>query len=152
MPSITLHPEKGVNPRVTSCKGCGNSVGLVMLGIADHMARCTACGQMNLGIKKGSQKCMNCGERCLDIRLPIAEHERLPIDVCDDCRTAVDRADAEVKAGGIYWRCIDCGSSGALRAESGLAKEARESLKMPTEPCGVEFTKHEGCPVCGGEQ
>jgi hypothetical protein len=74
--------------------------------------------------------------------------EKIPGSRCDECQKGREEQDAEVKAGGVFFRCKDCGANGALKAGTDYAKWVREQMKTPTGTCGVEFTKA-NCPVCG---
>lgn len=142
--ALRLHPDKGVNPRISCCKQCGKDVGVIMLGAHDYMTRCPACEITLIGLRK----CPQCNSRGVD-EAPIEEHIKLPVELCDDCDKMNAEHRAIVEAGGVGWRCSDCGSEGVIRAESELAKEVRKKLKVePPKACGVEFNKEEGCPVC----
>lgn len=142
---LTLHKEKGVNPRMTTCRQCGKDVGLVLLGVQDF---CTTCPRCDVKLIGGG-KCPHCNEYGTD-RKPIGEHEKIPIEICNDCKKKNEECDEVVKSGGIYWRCVDCGSAGALKACSELAQAVREKLNiLAPDPCGIEFSKECNCPVCG---
>ncbi len=144
--SVTLHPTKGVNPRLSVCEWCGADVGVILLGAHDHMTHCRPCGITLVG----GGRCPKCKAYGTD-REPIPEHAKLPGGLCDACQTCKADSDAAVAAGGVYWRCVDCKSQGAIKASAPLAGEVRAQLKVPTGPCGVEFTKAE-CPACGKER
>lgn len=148
-PSIPLHPEKGVNPHLTICPGCGeDGEEILLLGTSDYIHRCTACNTNQLATKR-AKKCPQCGEHALQFVRQLETQEKLPGSLCKKCSDARDVVDAAVKEGGVYWKCKDCNSNGALKAEAQLAKDVRKQMgiKAP-KPCGVEFTK-ENCPVCG---
>lgn len=144
MSEIRLHPEKGVNPRLTVCRACGKDVGLVLLGAHDYVTTCPSCNKKLIG----GGKCPKCHVMGVNkVRLPGGLS--LPIELCDDCQKKHEEAVVAVKDGGIFWRCTDCGSEGAIRKNAPLAQEVR--TKMGIEPpglCGIEFNKNERCPVC----
>lgn len=144
MSEIRLHPEKGVNPRLTVCRACGKDVGLVLLGAHDYVTTCPSCNKKLIG----GGKCPKCHVMGVNkVRLPGGLS--LPIELCDDCQKKHEETVAAVKDGGIFWRCTDCGSEGAIRKNAPLAQEVR--TKMGIEPpglCGIEFNKNERCPVC----
>jgi len=149
--NLRLHPEKGVNPRMTVCRQCGASVGVVLLGIHDVEYTCPDCGSVHYG-RPDKGKCASCG--CLLAtswkRQKIAEHASLPIEICAECEKKNKEIEDEVQAGGVYWRCADCGSAGALKADCDLSRAVREKAGIAApDPCGVEFTSENGCPVCG---
>ena len=60
--------------------------------------------------------------------------------------------EALVADGGVYWRCKKCGLSGVIVARSELAIAVRKKMGIePPEPCGLEYTEEEPCPMCTGE-
>ena len=60
--------------------------------------------------------------------------------LCDECDELEQNMRAAVKAGGVYFECKGCGTTGVLRAEAELAIATREHLgKTNGEPCGVEI-------------
>ena len=140
---LPLHKDKGVNPRVTCCSNCGKDVGLVLLGAHDRMYECR-CGAKLIGTKK----CPHCNAtgHCNDLG-PVPEHEKLGIELCDDCEKAIKACNEEVKKGGVFWRCTLCGASGAFSAGSEIAPAIREKMGVePPKACGVEY--NDNCPVC----
>ena len=158
--SIELHPEKGVNPRVTRCRQCGKDVGVALLGRQNHKYTCPKCGQVHIGLPdRGPKKpfmpnrraCQKCDEDYGSHwkKEEIPDHESLVVDLCTDCEKLNAAARKIVEEGGIYWTCKDCGAGGAIKAESELAKEVREvsDVKAP-DPVGYEFDKTH-CPACG---
>lgn len=148
-PSITLSKDRGVNPRMTICVRCGKDTPtLALLGDGDYLHVCRSCNKTVLG-KKGSRKCPACGAHALSMERRLDEYEKIPMGLCDECEAKDKEMHDVVKRGGVYWKCADCGSSGAIRAEAPLAKVVREQsgIKIPN-PVGVEFSKND-CPVCG---
>lgn len=67
--------------------------------------------------------------------------------ICNSCNDLNQEVEEEVKRGGVFWICVDCKAAGALKADSRLAKLAREKLGIPVDPCRVKFSK-ENCPFC----
>jgi len=149
MSQVTLHPTKGVNPHLTICSRCGADSGVILLGVKDYTSTCDSCGMIHIG-GTNNGKCQKCRSTSLT-RKPIQEHEKIPGIICHACEEKQKECDAEVKAGGIYWKCKDCHSTGALKASSELVMHVRNhfGIKAPA-PCGVEFSKDD-CPVCGGK-
>jgi len=147
---LLLHPTKGANPRLTSCRACGKDVGVALLGAHDKVWACSRCNQRYIG-KPQFGKCQKCGGYGQELRpiKTIGEHEKLPIELCNDCEKLEEEKVSIVKAGGILFKCADCGSEGAIRASAPLAGRVREQLGVaPPKPCGVEFSKAD-CPACG---
>lgn len=153
MSHITLHKERGVNPRLTICTWCHKDVGLVLLGAREHIYRCTNCSQVSIGGRPGTPGncvCPKCDRHDTYVQdRKIGEHEKINLgELCDDCAKKRAEHEAEVAAGGIYWRCDVCHSAGVLRATAELSKDVRKKLGIePPKPCGVAFDK-ETCPVC----
>jgi ribosomal protein S27AE len=146
--SITLHPEKGVNPRLTVCVNCGESTGVVLMGRHDKVWQCQGCGLNHIGGKPENNKCP-CGSSNLVNKGEVPEGARIPSDLCDSCMEQEKKCMEEVEKGGVYWRCTDCGSTGAIKAGTPVAKEIREAQNIPApEPIGVEVSKDD-CPMCG---
>lgn len=146
--SIRLHPEKGVNPRVIVCVNCGKSTGVAIMGAHDKVWKCLSCGMQHIGGKPEEGKCP-CGADNFENKGPLPDGAQIPCDLCDDCAAKETACVEEVKKGGVYWRCTDCHSHGAIKADVTTAKQVREvhGIAAP-EPCGVEVTKDD-CPICG---
>ena len=144
--SITLHPEKGVNPRLAVCPMCGNDNGeIVLLGSNDTLYKCGDCDVNIVGRPTGN-RCPECKSRDIKKERKLKDDEGIPTSLCSDC----DNLCEEVKKGGVFWRCTKCHRSGALSHESPLAKEAREKMNIsPPQAAGVEFNEN-NCPCCAG--
>ena len=151
MARIMLHRKKGLNPRMTCCRNCGKDVGIALLGVKEYFYKCS-CGASCFGGKpERGKKCPKCGSlNSYERDRIIEDHERLPIELCKNCQKKEKAAADEVKKGGIYWRCKDCGSAGVIKSGHPLSVKVREQLKvLVPKPCGIEFSKAYMCPVCG---
>ena len=145
---VTLHPAKGVNPFLTTCHQCGKDVGLVLLGVKDYIDTCTNCNAPHVGGMEGRgcyRKCMKCGEIGTPDRRHLEKDEKLPIEICDDCKKLNEEVKKMVAEGGIHFRCTKCGSAGGIKKDTPLSKLVREKMNIPTGPCGVELDE---CPQC----
>jgi hypothetical protein len=142
--SIRLHSKHGVNPKLTYCPRCvGEGRDLILVGADDDKFTCRACSSVSFG----SRKCLKCSSYD-GVREKIGEHERLPGGLCSACETETEEHAREVAAGGVYFRCSDCGAQGVIRASAAFAGEVRAAHSLPAHaPCGVEFTKTD-CPQC----
>jgi len=159
---IYLHPEKGVNPRLTICQWCGGDAPeLVLVGNDDSVYICgNGCGaKLYGGMGRSRQKCPKCGQvGNWQFDHKLEEYEKLPGGPCDKCQKKIDEenermaeARKEVEAGGVFWKCEKCGSEGAIKRTHPICAEVRKKLNTPTpRSCGVAFTPEE-CPVCNGE-
>jgi len=140
--SITLHRERGVNPRLTFCPRCGKEANeLVLLGAHEAIGEC--CGITVYG----GGRCPKCN-RFTERVGTIGEHDRLPASQpCDECGAELAEHAKVVAEGGVYFRCTDCNASGVIKATP-FAAEVRKAhgIDAPA-PCGVEFTE-ENCPAC----
>ncbi len=147
--SIRLHPKLGLNPHMTVCPRCGkDGPEIVLLGAQNYIYTCPSCEARSIGYPNFG-KCPKCSSIMTRDR-QIEEWERLPGSICDECRQKQAAAEAVVKDGGVYWRCVDCKSSGALR-KCDYSERVRLAHGKGTRyegPCGVELSKRD-CPVCG---
>lgn len=149
--SIRLHPEKGVNPFLTYCPRCkGESPELILVGANDGVFACPECKINNIG-RPDNGKCGGCGyqSNSWSRTRTLKEGERLPGGLCEACKKEEVDHKAVVADGGVYFKCTDCGCRGVIK-KNGFADRVRERLKTPApKPCGVEFSKDQGCPKCG---
>lgn len=149
--TLRLHKDKGLNPRLGCCEQCGTEIGVMLLGASDSLYKCSGCGMHSIGGRPPRNVCPKegCNGR-YDFERKIDERERLPMGLCDDCQAKNEEASEAVRQGGVFWRCGDCGSSGAIK-KSPFADAVRRThgIHAP-HPCGVEFTKDD-CPVCNQE-
>jgi hypothetical protein len=148
--SIALHPKLGLNPHMTVCPRCGkDGPEILLLGIVNSIYFCRGCD-----IKFVGHKCPKCGTTCgLEKVRALEESERLRGSVCDSCREKQASAAAAVEDGGVYWRCADCKSEGAIR-KNDFTERVRLVHGKGTRyegPCGVEFTRKD-CPACGPDK
>jgi hypothetical protein len=147
MSSIRLHPEKGLNPRMSCCAQCGKDVGVVLLGAYDSLYKCRNCQRPHVGPPTGPCRCGAPRHRVERDR-KIGEDEKLPVELCDECTAHREALEAHVRAGGIFWNCEDCSNSGVIKETSQLARQVRTHLGIDAPAlCGVTFTK-DNCPVC----
>jgi hypothetical protein len=149
---IRLHPQKGLNPRMTFCPRCGKDGDeLILLGLNDGVYSCEFCGQKHIGRPTGG-KCQQCGRRQSWKReRTVEEHERIPGSLCGPCKNEAAEHARIVAEGGVYWACKDCHAQGVIKS-SPFAERVRKALSIQApRPCGVTFSKDQGCPKCGAE-
>lgn len=156
---IKLHPEKGLNPHMTFCSHCGEeSEELVLLGAEDKKYTCPKCDALHFGRPdpksdmQNLRACQKCGHPFDSqwANAVIEEWEKLPsTEPCKKCQERLNVAGEAVKEGGIFWKCDDCGSHGAIHKDAPIAKLVREKMGIePPDPVGVTFGKDHDCPVC----
>jgi hypothetical protein len=173
--SIRLHPEKGLNPKLTYCPRCGGEGrDLMLIGTRENVFQCGYCKITIFGhtVSEPCPKCQDRGPHTFVRK--IEDHEKLPGGLCLPCEKETTEHDKVVAEGGIHFTCSDCKKGGVIKASAPLSKIIREHHQKEggdklakgwfTEPihvkgndkvylpCGVQFTKADGCPVCGTEE
>jgi len=147
MSHIYLDKEKGVNPVIVPCANpeCKEGAGIAMLGINGYMATCQKCGKVSIGVGKLTSTCLNCKARALGNHVELTNKNMPPIEgFCNSCKKKIED---EVKAGGIYYRCLKCGSQGVVKRDADISIEIRKKVAAP-DPVGVELPD---CQYCQGE-
>lgn len=146
MSGILLHPTKGVNPYLTYCPRCGgDGRDLILVGRKDSVNECRACKLTVFG----GGPCPKCGMSTEFVR-KMEDREKLPGGLCEACEKEEAEHEAAVAEGGVYFKCADCGVRGVIKASAPFAAKVREAHGIAApKPCGVEFTKKDGCPQCG---
>jgi hypothetical protein len=148
---MRIHPKKGVNPRMSCCFKCGKDVGIVLLGVHEKKYQCNSCDLMHIGGIPKNGMCP-CGSYSLTDRGKIGEYEKIPSEICPKCEAIDKEMKSIVADGGIYWKCKDCKSDGAIKKDHPICAEVRKELDIPApKSCGVELSKEKGCPVCNEE-
>lgn len=145
---IRLDPDRGINPRMTTCSQCGADTNeLALLGNNDHVLECDHCRTKVLGTVK-QKKCPRCKTYALRHVRRLDDFEKIPMGLCPPCDDKRKKSEEMVRQGGILWRCDACGAQGAIRAGHPLAEEVRKKLNIaPPHTAGVTFHK-DSCPVC----
>ncbi len=151
MSGIKLHKTKGLNPYMTICPRCGEDGDeLILIGSATGVYKCSECNMISYGGKPKQNICPNCKAKYSYNKIrDLDEYEKIPAsEPCSKCQKELEKHKAEVAAGGVYWRCKDCGSKGVIIATSNYAKAVRDQHELHNgEPCGVKFSDKD-CPVC----
>jgi rubrerythrin len=148
---ITLHPTKGLNPRMLSCVQCGESSGIILLGIDDDFHVCPNCNMKHLG--KRPPKCGKCSYSMRGAKKEPVPETPLPQGVCNDCEAEDQRLHDIVRNGGVYFRCLKCKRAGVVKDDAPFAAMVREKMGISApDPCGVEFTEDEPCPECESDK
>lgn len=149
--SIMLDPERGLNPGLTCCPRCGgegNEIALV--GLA-KLWKCGRCGAVHVEQgKRPPRKCQKCGHGLFSFVEDFDgwKHKVAGSEPCGRCKKELAKFIEIVKAGGVFWRCKDCGAEGVIRAGE-FAELVRKKTEIEApELCGVEFDKND-CPSCG---
>lgn len=141
---ITLHPTRGVNPKLTYCPRCGGEANeLLLIGNREYIRKCRGCGQMLIGFAT-MEACPGCHDRGPhEVYKRIGEHDKLPASQpCDACKEEMKQHAEIVANGGVYWQCDECGRRGVIKAESPMSAAVRNQMKIEApEPCGIKFEK-----------
>jgi len=161
MSDITLHPELGVNPRLTFCPGCGGAgQDLMLFGNRNYVDECRECGMKHYGganRRRTRKKCQRCGHDCFDRRI-LTDQEKVPSsELCECCKKKNEVFQNELKelyeeykpafeAGAVFSTCEKCNSLMIVNGEAELAKHMRECHGIaPPKPFVVSVP---GCPNC----
>ena len=152
--SIPIHPERGLDPHLTFCPNCGDETSAIVIGhlkVIEHPDGRKAYanrGRVNKLLRELGWDSVSCKVHDAE------EHERIPGDLCEKCKKNIADMHALVRNGGVYFRCLSCGTEGALKPDVPLAKATREHalktgvIKDSNESIGVEV---ETCPQCEKE-
>lgn len=154
---MRLHPKLGVNPVLTYCPRCGGDAPELVLAGDAWVYECSDCKQKMVG--EHPENCPKCKTKMQYVRSYEPEFgERLPASQpCDKCLEEIKLHKQIVAEGGVYWKCADCKAEGVIKPNE-FTEKVREKLHMEAvpgveaAPCGVEFTKADGCPACGQER
>jgi len=141
----------GANPSMCVCELCGEPTGeLALLGKCNEY-RCN-CGALSYGRAAGDMRCGKCGSRNLVVvARDVKASRNIAGGICEACREKIERDEALVRQGGIFWKCSKCGARGVVRPGTYCALMVRHKLGIVApNPCGVELTEKE-CPVCQGD-
>ena len=146
---MKLHETKGRNARAAYCPRCGGDAPApVEIGAHEQISRCDDCGAMHYGYSSGQKKCGGCGEHALQYVRDLDENDKVPGSPCDDCLEEIEVHQRIVAAGGVYFRCHNCGEQGVIDRNE-FTTNARKVLGCePPKLCGVEFTIADPCPRC----
>ena len=141
MPSgqIPIHPTKGLDPRLTYCRRCKCKTNERIVG--DNRLMTATDGQTAIAPKgQTTQIAKKLGWTPGSYTVKEVPPGRLPAtELCDSCNEELAQFDEIVKAGGVHWRCLDCGLSGTI-GKSDYADMLRDYMEIkPPVPCGVEF-------------
>ncbi len=154
--SIPLSKEHGINPALTICPRCrGEGRDLVLAGNSNKW-KCLNCDRLHV-VYVGQALKMECEcgnryrnnkSRWENVGKFDGSKDKAIGGLCEACEKEMAEHKKIVEAGGVYWRCKDCGSSGVIKADSDYSKAVRKELGIaPPKPGGVEFDSN-ACPIC----
>jgi len=145
MNNIILSKTNGINVHLCVCPRCGEeNNSLALLGNKEYKYECDSCETNYLSSTHEGARCPNCKAYNRSSIGMIQENEKVAGDLCDKCKEEMETIDKEIKAGGIFFRCLNCKSEGVLSAEADISKEVRKEHPAP-DPIGIEV---EECPNC----
>lgn len=143
---LMLHPEKGMNPRRTICARCNAPTPeILLLGVHDQWDECDRCDRQYIGDPKAARAC--CGTGKLNSKGSHPVNLPVPGAICETCENEMQQFDEVVKAGGLYFQCIDCGKAGVIKRNDWTLAFKKEMKMEEDEVAGVEFTQDD-CPHC----
>jgi rubrerythrin len=115
-------------------------------GAQHSVYTCESCRTEHFAGLTVPEKCHSCGEVSVFFTRRIRDEE--PISgLCALCRDELTHAKELFDAGGVLFRCTDCGVRGQLPADHPKAKLMRARIPAPGF-AGVTLTKSHGCPKC----
>ena len=143
--SIPLHKTRGLDPHLMTCPRCGGDTNGLTIGktvvatLPDGRQMYYTAGQRAQALKSAGLP--NYSQ--LEVR-DVEENARVPDSVpCAKCMAEINLLKATVAAGGVYWRCKECGQEGAIK-KSEFADNIREKSGIAApDPVGAEFEKCE---------
>lgn len=161
MSSLSVHPTKGLDPRLTYCRRCGGDCEELTLGAIRKGT--LPNGQLVYADVRSKYKLAQELLESGDINhkgditwSSLDDYEKVPVtEPCNSCKSELLIEAEEVKKGGVYIKCIACGVRGVIKAETNLAKEVRantgiqapNSVGLESAGCGVEGGMYFGqCP------
>lgn len=148
MSTIPLHKDRGLDPHMTFCRRCGEVAEELTVG---ELRKAEINGQWvyaNRGRTHEAkmalikQKLLNYGDTLH--WQEVMEGERVPAQAfCNKCEEELEQWKMFVGAGGLYFKCKECGATGVIKytdTSKAMCDEVREKLGVPApEPAGVEF-------------
>jgi hypothetical protein len=140
MSHIKLHPTKGVNPHLGTCRWCGADNGeILLLGAMDYSYECSSCGLNHIS-DVAPRTCQKCRGSKFKPRRQIEEMEKICGALCASCNAKKQASEDAVIAGGVFFSCEECGSQGAIIGTSVLAQAVRKQSGIaPPNPVGIKF-------------
>ena len=144
---LLLHPTLGLNPRLCFCPSCRTDTDYIrQLGNRNCARTCPDCGLENFGAEPG-ETCRRCQFplRSAETR-DLAESEKIPGELCAECRAAADRAEKLVRSGGVFLYCKKCRSVVAISARDEMSIRARNIKNCP--PPELLTVHVDSCPQC----
>jgi len=150
--TILLHPERGLNPRLTYCPRCNSNTNeIVLLGAHEGIYECSICKIRIIGkppkIYRG-ELCPQCKEKSIFTKVAnVGEFEKVPGSICAACKQEIANLEKESQKGGVFFKCDTCDTCGIIKHDSEFAINIRSHLNKPTGPLGVTIPKDQ-CPNC----
>ena len=143
MPNIPISKEGGLEAHLCVCERCmKNDSGALTLGVlfktkgsdghtyyADRDKR-----------SKTRREAQNAGVT-LENWIHVDEHERVPMGLCDECKTEMDYHAAIVRKGGVYFKCTECHQDGVIQPNEFTYGMKKQHGIKEHEPIGIEFSK-----------
>lgn len=132
MSRIPLHPTRGLDPHLMTCRRCGKGTSGMTVGhlkaFVDNRDNIVAC-YAAIGFNRRDMEEANPKLRGLQTR-DVREYETVyDNEPCDECKAEITEHSAIVAAGGIYWKCQECHQEGVIRP-SEYATAVRESVNI----------------------
>jgi len=143
MSQIPISEKGGIEPHLTFCTRCGGETQELTIGV---VFEATLHDGRKLYYNRGQQRqalrSAKLDRSDVASTRHVEENEKLPASQpCKSCMDELKEHAEIVKAGGIYWKCGDCGQSGVIK-KTKFADMIRKAHKIEApKSCGVEFVK-----------
>jgi transposase-like protein len=124
--SMRISENYGVNAAMGICPRCGEDSGILLIGYAKEF-ECRDCHKKIIG--KCPKVCPHCDSSMgfIDHGEFNAQYKKMPL-LCQKCEKEIEEFNKAVEAGGVLFKCKECGKEGVVRAESELAKLLEDLL------------------------
>lgn len=154
--NIPISTEHGINPALTICPQCGEEGQDIILAGNSNKWKCLNCDRQQITYVGQTIKMeCPCGnhyrnnkDRWEKIGKFDGSRDKAIGGLCQRCEKENAEHKKEVEAGGVYWRCKDCGASGVIKHTADYSKAVRTAMKIQApDSAGVEWDR-DSCLVC----
>lgn len=155
MGDIPLHPKRFLDPHMMTCQYCGEDSNGITVG---HLFKAPVLkdgkqiswAYYPRGKRHETKKDVEKSGFTLGEQQEVEPYEKVPDPMpCKKCQETNKAIFEMVKAGGSRWRCLGCGSEGAIGKETVASwegmKDKLDEIRDKDGQVGFECTK---CPTC----
>lgn len=151
--NIPLDEEKGLNPIITICPICYEQTEEIALAGNSDIYECNNCHEKIISYpgKKIECKCGNIKTILspdnfkLLRKFDTEKDEVYSQQPCDKCKKILEEQEEQIKNGGIYFRCKNCGSNGVIKAGETTSNIRKQLNRKEFEIFGIEYNTCYNC-------